>query len=83
MLASDEACEIATAYEGNDGYAKTMNYDYDVIILDLMLPGMSGETILHSLRKSKATPVIVLTAIITVSGKPYKDTQGKNKRRDV
>ena len=63
LLASDEACEIAPAYEGNDGYAKAMNYDYDVIIVDLMLPGMSGVTSLHSLRKSKATPVIVLTAI--------------------
>lgn len=63
LLSSDESCEISTAQEGNDGYAKAMNYDYDVIILDLMLPGMSGETILHSLRKSKATPVIVLTAI--------------------
>lgn len=63
LLSSDAHCEITTACEGNDGYAKAMNYDYDVIILDLMLPGMSGETILHGLRKSKATPVIVLTAI--------------------
>ena len=63
LLSSDAQCEISTAYDGDDGYAKAMNYDYDVIILDLMLPGMSGQTILHSLRKSKATPVIILTAI--------------------
>lgn len=77
LLSSDESCEISTAQEGNDGYAKAMNYDYDVIILDLMLPGMSGETILHSLRKSKATPVIVLTAIDEFAiGYTYTDIYG-------
>ena len=41
LLSSDETCEISTAYDGDDGYAKAMNYDYDVIILDLMLPPYS------------------------------------------
>ena len=63
LHAYEESCEISTAYDGDEGYAKAMNYDFDVIILDLMLPGMSGQTILHGLRKSKATPVIILTAI--------------------
>lgn len=36
--------------------------DYDLILLDLMLPGMNGEEVCEKLRERKATPVIMLTA---------------------
>lgn len=35
---------------------------YDLILLDLMLPGMNGEEVCEKLRERKATPVIMLTA---------------------
>ena len=48
---------------GNDGYARAMENEYDVLILDIMLPGKDGLSILKSLRKTgRNIPVILLTA---------------------
>ena len=48
---------------GNDGFDKASQHQYDVIVLDIMLPGRDGLSILKSLRKNgNATPVILLTA---------------------
>ena len=54
---------IDVAYDGDTGWDLASRYEYDVIILDLMLPGMSGTEVLERLRKRNArTPVLVLTA---------------------
>jgi len=48
---------------GNDGYTLATTQSYDAIVLDIMLPGRDGLSILHNVRKQKNTvPVIVLTA---------------------
>lgn len=48
---------------GNDGYAKATQGTYDVIVLDIMMPGRDGLSVLKGLRKlGNATPVILLTA---------------------
>lgn len=48
---------------GNDGYGRAMENEYDVLILDIMLPGKDGLAILKSLRKAgRNIPVILLTA---------------------
>jgi two-component system OmpR family response regulator len=48
---------------GVDGFARASAGDYDVIVLDIMLPGRDGLSILKGLRKEgKATPIILLTA---------------------
>ena len=48
---------------GSDGYERAIGTDYDVIVLDIMLPGRDGLSILKGLRKSgNATPIILLTA---------------------
>ncbi len=48
---------------GNDGYDKASSGVYDVIVLDIMLPGRDGLSILKGLRKAgSTTPVILLTA---------------------
>lgn len=48
---------------GNDGFTKASQSQYDVIVLDIMLPGRDGLSILKSLRKNgNVTPVILLTA---------------------
>jgi DNA-binding response OmpR family regulator len=48
---------------GNDGYDKASSGIYDVIVLDIMLPGRDGLSILKGLRKAgSTTPVILLTA---------------------
>jgi DNA-binding response OmpR family regulator len=49
--------------DGTEGYAHASNGSYDVIVLDIMLPGRDGLSILKGLRKEgNATPVILLTA---------------------
>jgi DNA-binding response OmpR family regulator len=49
--------------DGHEGYARAMDGAYDVIVLDIMLPGRDGLSILKGLRKAgQATPVILLTA---------------------
>lgn len=49
--------------EGNEGFAKAQAHEYDVIVLDIMLPGRDGLSILKALRKAgKTTPVLLLTA---------------------
>ena len=52
--------EIATT--GTDGLHAAVNGDHDLIILDVMLPGIDGFTVVSALRSSKQTPVLMLTA---------------------
>jgi len=54
---------VDIAYDGNDGFDLAATEEYDVIILDLMLPGMDGTDICQNLRKNKVhTPILILTA---------------------
>lgn len=53
---------VDEASDGRNGLFKAAGTDYDAIVLDLMLPGMSGWDLLRELRKSKSTPVLILTA---------------------
>ena len=49
--------------DGNEGYNRATRQTYDVIVLDIMLPGRDGLSILRALREKKNTvPVILLTA---------------------
>ncbi len=58
-----EGFETDTAYDGNSGLAKITGNQYDLILLDVMLPGMSGFDICKAARKLGVdTPVILLTA---------------------
>src|SRR5579862_5448051 len=51
-----------TANNGEDGLFNAEGYDYDAIVLDVMLPKLDGWEILKRLRKTKKTPVLMLTA---------------------
>jgi two-component system, OmpR family, response regulator len=58
-----ESFAVDVAFEGTDGFDLASTEDYDVIILDLMLPGMSGLEICQSLRGNRIhTPILILTA---------------------
>lgn len=58
-----ERLTVDLAYDGNDGFDLAVDEAYDVIVLDLMLPGMSGLQICEKLRQSKIhTPILMLTA---------------------
>ncbi|HBD95834.1 MAG: hypothetical protein A2015_09615 [Spirochaetes bacterium GWF1_31_7] len=56
--------------DGERGYEKALNNNYDLIILDLMLPGMDGFEILEGLRANKKdVPVLILSAKAQVEDK--------------
>ena len=57
------------AADGEDGLFKAENYEYDAVVLDIMLPRMDGWELLRALRKTKKTPVLMLTARDTVRDK--------------
>lgn len=59
---SQSGYEVDHAENGYDGMEKALKNDYELILMDLMLPLKSGEEILRSLRQAKKTPVIVLSA---------------------
>jgi len=58
----EEGYAVDTADDGEEGLYKALNADYDVIILDVMLPVLDGWEILKRIRKKKKTPVMMLTA---------------------
>ena len=58
----DHGYETESALEGISGERMALEKDYELILLDLMLPGKTGEEILSDLRKVKSTPAIVLSA---------------------
>jgi two-component system copper resistance phosphate regulon response regulator CusR len=58
-----ERYAVDVAYDGDSGWDLASVYDYDLVILDLMMPGLSGTEILQRLRRAKkAASVLVLTA---------------------
>lgn len=59
---TEQGCTVDVAHDGIDGQHLAVHYDFDVIVLDAMLPGLDGFEVLRSLRAVKGTPVIMLTA---------------------
>ncbi|MDB6055849.1 MAG: two component transcriptional regulator, winged helix family [Verrucomicrobiales bacterium] len=58
----EEEYAVDTAERGDEGIFKAESCNYDAIVLDVMLPGMDGWQFLTRLRKTKQTPVLMLTA---------------------
>lgn len=57
------------AFSGTEERMLLEKYQYDVVILDLMLPGIPGEEVLKEVRRHGKTPTIVLTAKDTIDSK--------------
>jgi len=58
----DEGYAVDAADNGEEGLFNAESNDYDAIVLDVMMPRMDGWEVLKQLRKSKKTPVLMLTA---------------------
>lgn len=58
----EEGYAVDTASDGDDGLFKAETYNYDAVILDVMLPQLDGWQVLEKLRAQKKTPVLMLTA---------------------
>ena len=58
----EESYAVDTAADGEEGLHKAESWEYDAIVLDVMLPKLDGWQLLARLRKTKRTPVLMLTA---------------------
>ena len=58
----EDGYAVDEASDGEDGLAKAMMWDYNAIVLDVMMPVMDGFEVLKRLRLHKSTPVLMLTA---------------------
>jgi DNA-binding response OmpR family regulator len=58
-----ERYAVDVTHDGAAGWQMANTYEYDLILLDLMLPGLSGTEILHRIRRKNSTvPILILTA---------------------
>jgi two-component system copper resistance phosphate regulon response regulator CusR len=58
-----ERYAVDVCHDGHQGWESATTHDYDLIILDLMLPGLSGSELLARLRRKDArVPILILTA---------------------
>lgn len=57
-----EGYEVEKSQDGRDGLDKAQSGRFDLMILDVMLPGLNGFEVLRRLRKASSLPVIMLTA---------------------
>ena len=58
----DAGYGVKSVFTGIDGIAKIKNKQYDLILLDIMLPYKSGDEILKEMRQFSQTPVIIISA---------------------
>jgi two-component system copper resistance phosphate regulon response regulator CusR len=59
---SESGYVVEVAHNGTDGLHAAANGDHDLVILDVMLPGIDGFAVLTALRTARQTPVLMLTA---------------------
>lgn len=58
-----EGYEVAAASDGAEGITKFQKQEYDLLLLDLMLPKIDGYTVCETIRRESQIPIIILTAL--------------------
>ena len=70
LMLKCESFNVYTTDLGEEGVDLAKHYDYDIILLDLNLPDMSGFEVLRSLRVSKVTtPILILSGLSGIEHK--------------
>ena len=64
-----QGCECVQAFSGTEGRLLWQAGEIDLLLVDLMLPGLSGSELIAEIRQSSQTPVIVLSAKTELSDK--------------
>lgn len=72
----EESFAVDESPDGEEGLYKALNWDYDLVVLDVMMPVMDGWEVLEKLRQEKQTPVLMLTALDQVRDKVKGLNQG-------
>ena len=61
-ILTDGGYDVRPAFSGSEAVLWAEQYDYDLVLLDLMLPGLTGEEFIARMRRRKTMPIIVLSA---------------------
>lgn len=61
--------EVTAAYSGTEAKMCIKNENYQIVLLDLMLPGINGESLIEEIRKEKVMPIIVISAKTSLDDK--------------
>ncbi len=61
-ILSSNGYKVMSAYSGTEARMCAWNYDFQLVLLDLMLPGISGEEFIAQVREIKTMPIIVISA---------------------
>ncbi len=68
--------EAIQSFSGSEGMLRFTSEDFDMVLLDLMLPGIKGEEVLQKIKEKSDIPVIVLSAKTDIEGKVNLLRQG-------
>jgi two-component system, OmpR family, response regulator ArlR len=69
MELNHEGYKVDLAYDGREGLALAQERDYDLILLDIMIPRLNGIEVCRRIRQSDQVPIIMLTAKSDISDK--------------
>ncbi|AXH99216.1 DNA-binding response regulator [Sporosarcina sp. PTS2304] len=69
VILTTESIETISAYSGTEGLLQLQAARFDLIILDLMLPGKSGEELIEEIRAESSIPIIVISAKVDIEDK--------------
>ena len=61
--------EAVQSFSGSEGLLRFSSEDFDMVLLDLMLPGIKGEEVLSKIKEKSDIPVLVLSAKTDIEGK--------------
>jgi len=76
-----EGFRVETAFSGDVAYAKLIGHSYDLVILDIRMPGLNGGTVLKTYRASGANhhvPIIIVSAFATEADMQRYKADGAN-----
>ena len=66
---TDQGLRVTTAAHADEARAKLASIDFDLIVLDVMMPGEDGFELTRSLRQTRAVPILLLTALDEVDSR--------------
>jgi len=69
VILTKSGMDSVVAYSGTEGLLQIQNNTFDLILLDLMLPGKSGEELIKQIREESTIPIIVISAKVDIENK--------------
>ncbi|PIC62989.1 DNA-binding response regulator [Sporosarcina sp. P13] len=69
VMLTTTGADTVLAYSGTEGLLQLQATSFDLILLDLMLPGKSGEELIEEIREGSSIPIIVISAKVDIENK--------------